>query len=103
MRSVTVGVLALVLVLASGCAAISHQSPQYGVRANTNGQVGTLYGTSTSHYLLWGLMAWGDASVATAAKNSRGKYIRTVDQNTFCFLGLYGRNTTIVTTENTPP
>lgn len=95
--------LAMIMILASGCTSIGHQSGQYGVQANTNGEVGSLQGEAKSHHLLMGLFNWGDSGVATAANNSGGKYIRTVDQGKFCFLGIYGSKTTKVTTENTPP
>lgn len=92
-----------IIVLTTSCTSFGFQSPRYEVVANTNGEVGTLEGTSTSHFLFGGLISWGDSSVVTAAKDSGGRYIRTVDQHISSFLGIYCKYTTVVTTENTPP
>ncbi len=97
-----IALILLVICLATSCASVGSQSNQYQVQATTNGEVGTLEGESVSHYLFWGLICWGDSGVVTAAKNSGGRYIRTVDQKFDSFLGLYSKLTTFVTTENTP-
>lgn len=102
MKKITSIILIGAMVVTAGCTSIGVPSSQYQVQAQTNGEVGSLKGEATAHYLLFGILGWGDAGIATAAKDSGGKYIRTVDRSANSFLGLFGSVTTKVTTENTP-
>lgn len=43
-----------------------------------------------------GVFSWGDASIATAAKNGKIKTLRHADYDYFSFLGIFTRFTTVV-------
>jgi hypothetical protein len=95
----TLLLIALACVFTS-CASITTPSPQYSVQAETDGQIGSLKGESKSHFILFGLLQWGDSGIVAAAEESGGTHIRTVDKRLFNFLGLYGFYSTKVTTDD---
>ncbi len=57
--------------------------------------LGTKTGTSSAHSVAW-LVSWGDAGVASAARNGDIRIINHLDGEYFILLGgLYARQTTI--------
>jgi hypothetical protein len=99
-------ILCLVLVITFGCSTIS---PFIGSVATTTsyppasqyitakGEVGSKEGRASAYFLL-GVVAFGDASVTTAARKAGITYIKTIDYEYENVLAVvYGRYTTIVT------
>lgn len=82
------------MVLFSGCLYTNVKVPlDTDVEATT---LGEKVGKSSNHSVLW-LVAWGDASTQSAAKEGNVSTIRHMDiQQLIVFFGLYARATTIV-------
>ena len=70
-------VTALVLLLFTGCAYVDVRTP-YDTDLNQT-QLGSKTGTAEAYSLFW-LVAWGDASYATAARNGNITVMRHADQ-----------------------
>lgn len=90
MRSATgliaIGFMALFL---SACAYVHVKAPYDNNLDRT--ELGTKIGTAQAHSVLW-LVAWGDASYATAARNGNITVLRHADQEiTQVLFGLYTR------------
>ena len=87
--------LSIVLVSAiSGCAYVNIKTP-YDRDLNRT-QLGSKTGVSQAYSLLW-LVAWGDASYETAARNGNITVLKHADQEIFqVFFGLYTRWRVIV-------
>jgi len=88
----------------TGCASVG--APALGVLYTdtaapltaTAEEQGSKTGEATVSSIL-GIIATGDASVATAAKNGGITKIKTVDYKSFSFLGIYATYTVVVTGE----
>ena len=97
-RVLVVCVCVLSLVFA-GCATYQPQGCLFNASKGSVGAAGpTGYakvGKATSTSIL-GLVATGDASIETAAKNGGIKTIKFVDYEVNNILGIYGQYTTIV-------
>lgn len=82
-------VVVLVFLLFNSCAYVDVRTP-YDTDVNRT-QLGARKGIADAYSLLW-LVAWGDASYATAAKNGQITVMRHADQEIFQVLfGLYTR------------
>jgi len=101
MNKLVVVLMAGAVAALTGCASVGHPSSQYSVQVNTDGRIGTHTGSANAYFFLFGLCQWGDSGVVAAAKNAGGKFICTVDNQDFAFLGLFGYHTTIVTMDDT--
>ena len=64
----------------------------------TDHPVGSKMGQACAMAIL-GLVAWGDASVVTAAKNGGISKVATVDKKLFNILGVYSTHCTVVSGE----
>jgi len=86
---ITVLTAALVLLIFTSCAYVNVRTP-YDTDLNRT-QLGTKTGTAEAYSLLW-LVAWGDASYTTAAKNGQITVMQHADQEVQQVLfGLYTR------------
>lgn len=100
-RKALISVFALSL---TGCAAMSSNAPvtgfwytnAKGATTATSNPMGSKTGESCAVSYL-GLIAMGDASVATAAKSAGITKISAVDSNNSNILGLIAKNCTVVT------
>jgi hypothetical protein len=82
-------VLALMAPMVTGCAYVDIKTPFDQDLDRT--ELGSKRGTAEAYSLFW-LVAWGDASYATAAKNGGIKILRHADQEVRQVLfGLYTR------------
>ena len=100
-------VITLILSL-SGCATISPfigavytqvKYPHNNAVVSSDGSIGTKIGKSTAYYL-FGIAAFGDASVQEAARMGGITEIKTVEHEYMSvFAIIYGQYTTIVTGE----
>lgn len=100
LASVGIGLLAL-----SGCAAVvsplsgaiytSVSYPSHGVN---DAAAGPKRGEASASSIL-GIVATGDASIETAARNGRISKIHTVDTQAWSLLSIYATYTTVVTGE----
>lgn len=88
--------VALILSLSMMCScAYVHTKVPFDDDLNLT-ELGTKKGTAEAYGLFW-LVAWGDASYATAAKNGGIKVLRHADQEvTHVLFGLYTRWRVIV-------
>lgn len=104
-RTIIITAVALSAVLFSGCArtvgapgagsiVVAGQGP--GVVGSAT--VGVKNGETSCTSIL-GLIATGDCSIASAAKNGGIQKISTVDYDVFTLFGLYSKTTTMVTGE----
>ncbi len=85
----TLIVMAAVMVSLCNCAWVNVKTP-YDVDLDKT-ELGDKIGTATAYSLFW-LVAWGDTSYATAAKNGGIKVIHHADQEIQQVLfGLYTR------------
>lgn len=104
MKKIAMAFAAACAILLSGCAMTS--APAVGVLftettapiSATSAEQGSKVGEATLTSVL-GIIATGDASIATAAKNGGITKIKTVDYRSFNILGLYATYTTVVTGE----
>ena len=82
-------VLVALTPLFAGCAYVDVKTP-FDEDLNRT-ELGSKKGAAEAYSVLW-LVAWGDASYATAAKNGDIKILRHADQEVFqVFFGLYTR------------
>ncbi len=102
--------VALVLsVFSLGCTLIAPVVPPPGLVFNQTKApistdfdktpVGTRQGTASATSMLWGLLAFGDCSIATAARNGNLTKIYHADYEFFNIIGIYTKTTVIVTGE----
>ena len=105
-RVVAVAVACCMIVAFAGCAfydapvkppqgAFTSIQAPVSTDFNEATQKGTQQGMSASHSVL-GLIAWGDASVDTAAENGNVSSINYVDYRFLSVLGIYTKYTTVV-------
>jgi len=102
--SIVVALLSLPLLMA-GCAGVYAAPvipPPGMVYSNVSAPIGTeggdvpdSMGQASSESVL-GLVAWGDASVKTAAQNGGLKTVDHVDYKLYNVLGIYSKFTTVV-------
>lgn len=93
-RLVRPALCGLAAVSLSGCLYTNIRTPLDTDVASTT--LGSKTGTAHNESVLW-LVAWGDASTATAAKNGGLKTINHMDTELYVVLfGLYTKTTTIV-------
>jgi hypothetical protein len=93
------------LALASGCATSAAlpvsgllYADAQGTHGATSNPIGPKQGESCATSIL-GLVAQGDASAATAAKNGSITKIATIDSKNTGILGIFAKNCTVVTGE----
>ena len=91
-----IGVAALVL---GGCASyapmgVAFTNGSNGVTANNN--VSPSKSGKACMNSIFGLVAWGDASVAAAKRDAQIKDIATMDYTAFNVLGIWGEYCTVV-------
>jgi len=67
--------------------------------AISSNPIGTKVGRASSQAYLGGLLIGGDASIQAAAKQGGINHVATVDVETFNFLYLFIKRTTVVTGE----
>ncbi|WP_419660760.1 hypothetical protein Dvar_11660 [Desulfosarcina variabilis str. Montpellier] len=93
-RPFVVLTLAIGLLALSGCAYVNTKTPlDVDLDQTTLGQKS---GVAEARSILW-MVAWGDASYATAAKNGGITTMRHADQEVFTVLfGLYSRYRVVV-------
>lgn len=101
----TLGAVAIALLL-SGCMLAAPVIPPQGWVYNdtkapitTNFKdtpIGTKVGSSSSSSLLWGLIAFGDCSIHSAAQQGGLSKIYHADYEHFNILGLYSKTTVYV-------
>ena len=85
---------ALLIFSLSGCAYVDTRAPYDRNLDNT--ELGTKVGRASNQSVLW-LVAWGDASYATAAKNGGITVLKHADVEVSSVLfGLYMKQTIIV-------
>lgn len=90
MRSVAKLTAVVFIALLLGACAYVHIKAPYDSNLDRT-ELGTKVGTAEAHSVLW-LVAWGDASYATAAKNGNITVLRHADQEvTQILFGLYTR------------
>ncbi|MDM8523414.1 TRL domain-containing protein [Desulfococcaceae bacterium HSG8] len=78
-----------ILLTVGGCAYVDVRSP-YDTDLDRT-ELGSKKGTAQAYSLFW-VVAWGDASYATAAKNGNIKVMKHADQEVYQILfGLYTR------------
>jgi hypothetical protein len=61
-----------------------------------DGTIGRRTGQASVESILC-VISWGDSSIATAARHGNIRQLKTIDQEVFNVLGIYTRQTTIVT------
>ena len=89
-----IALLLLLILLNSGCAYVNTKTPYDRDLDRT--ELGSKVGTAQAYSLFW-LVAWGDASYATAARNGGITVLRHADQEIFqVLLGIYTRWTVVV-------
>lgn len=104
---VTTVVLALLVLVLPGCVVpSSHYMPMAPLYQNTtlptdqavpgDGTIGRRTGEASVESIL-AVISWGDSSIATAARQGNIRQLKTIDQEVFNVLGIYTRQTTIVT------
>jgi hypothetical protein len=98
MNKTIIAIIALPVFLMSGCAMAPFQSgaifsaQKMPVNAANNATSCSKKGTGTATNIL-GLIATGDASIATAKKSAGISKVDTVDVSHFGLLGLFGTTT----------
>jgi hypothetical protein len=102
MKKVVIIMVSAIIAAAlfSGCATyvpsgIVYTGTKAGIAAGEGGVSHGKVGTATAKSIM-GLVAWGDASIQTAAQNGGITQIRYVDYEVENILGIYGKYTTIV-------
>ena len=100
MRKALLLMIVLVGIITSGCAAVGMNGVLYTgvtepVNATSNSR-GAKTGEASCTNVL-GLVAVGDCSIDAAAKKGGINNIKTVDQKSTSVLGLFAKQTTIVT------
>jgi hypothetical protein len=87
--NIMVVAMSTLLCLFAGCAYVDIKTP-YDTNLDRT-ELGTKRGTAEAYSLFW-LVAWGDASYATAARNGNITVLRHADQEVKqIFFGLYTR------------
>lgn len=97
-------ILTMIIVLGGCSSAVFAQGPgaigliynQTSTGLSTNNQVTSDKEGKTCTYSILSLVAFGDASVASAKADGGISKVSTVDNSAFNVLGLYGRYCTIV-------
>jgi hypothetical protein len=92
LRHVSQAVLLASLAISTACTT----TRPFAVSSNP---IGTKVGRASSQAYLGGLFTGGDASIQTAAKQGSINRVATVDVETFNFLYLFIKRTTVVTGE----